>query len=88
MSLATLEPLYADILSPDNLETILTCHRIPSIYWPEMRALVYDGVRPSDGLRYRLNHLGNYIGALHAITHELSKQVKYKFPPKHSRRAS
>ena len=82
MSTATLEPLFADILSPANLETILTAHRIPSVYWPQWKALVYDGARPSEGLRYRLTHLANYIGALKAVTTELSKQVLFRFPPK------
>jgi len=57
-----------------------------------MRALVFDGTRPSKELLRRLRNVGNYAAALQSILVELSKQVKHKFPPKNwkpsSRKAS
>ena len=69
-------------MSNETLESILTASAIPSAYWPEMRALVFDGARPSKDLVYRLNHVGNYMAALQAILKELSKQCAFRFPPK------
>ena len=73
-------------MSGATLESILTHHAIPSAYWPEMRALVFDGARPSKELRRRLRNVGNYAAALQAVLVELSKQVKHKFPLKTSSR--
>ena len=75
-------------MSNATLESILTANAIPSAYWPEMRALVFDGARPSKTLVHRLNHVGNYMAALRSILAELSKQVKHKFPPKDWKPAS
>ncbi len=68
-------------MSHATLDSILTGHAIPSADWPEMRALVFDGARPSAELLRRLRNVGNYAGALQSILIELSKQVKHKFPP-------
>ena len=79
-------------MSNATLESILTQHAIPTAYWPEMRALVFDHARPSKELIRRLNHVGNYMAALNSILATLSAQVKHKFPPKNwkpsSRKAS
>ncbi len=75
-------------ISDETLESILTQRAIPAAYWPEMRALVFDGTRPSKELVRRLNHVGNYMAALHSILIQLSKEVKFRFPPKHSHRAA
>ena len=40
-------------MSSATLESILTYHAIPLGYWPELRALVFDGTRPSKGLLRR-----------------------------------
>jgi hypothetical protein len=69
-------------MSTATLESILTQHAIASRDWPAMRALVFDGARPSNILRRRLRDAGNYAAALNSILIELSKQVKHKFPPK------
>jgi hypothetical protein len=69
-------------MSNATLETILTQHAIPLTYWREMRALVFDGARPSKALLRRLRNVGNYAAALNSILIELSKQVKHKFPPR------
>ena len=71
-------------MSSTTLDSILTRHAIPLTYWPEMRALVFDGARPSKELLRRLRNVGNYAAALQSILVELSKQVKHKFPPKFS----
>jgi len=68
-------------MSKATLKTILTRYAIPLAYWPEMRALVFDGARPSKELLRRLRNVGNYAAALQSILIELSKQVKHKFPP-------
>jgi hypothetical protein len=73
-------------MSNATLESILTQHAIASRDWPAMRALVFDGKRPSNTLRRRLRDASNYAGALQSILIELSKQVKHKFPPKPSLR--
>ncbi len=86
MSTATAQRVTG--ISDETLESILTQHAIPVAYWPEMRALVFDGTRPSEELVRRLNHVGKYMAALQSILIELSKQVKFKFPPKHSHRAA
>ena len=41
-------------MSNAKLLTILRRHAIPAGYWPEMRALVHDGTRPSSELLRRL----------------------------------
>jgi hypothetical protein len=69
-------------MSNATLETILTQHAIPLACWPEMRALVFDGARPSSELRRRLRNVSKYAAALQSILIELSKNVKHKFPPK------
>ena len=69
-------------MSNATLESILTQHAIPLAYWPEMRALVFDGARPSSELRRRLRNVSKYAAALQSILIELSKNVKHKFPPK------
>ena len=73
-------------MSNATLESILTQHAIPLTYWPEMRALVFDGARPSKELLRRLRNVGNYAAALRSILVELSKQVKHRFPPNTSSR--
>ena len=65
-----------------TLESILTQHAIPLGYWPEMRALVFDGTRPSKGLLRRLRRVAKYRRALDSILTELSKQVRHVFPPR------
>ena len=42
-------PLENRTMSSATLESILTYHAIPLAYWPEMRALVFDGTRPQQG---------------------------------------
>ena len=37
-------------MSNAKLLTILTRHAIPAVYRPEMRAFVFDGIRPSSEL--------------------------------------
>ena len=69
-------------ISDETLESILTANAIPSAHWPEMRSLVFDGIRPSKELVRRLNHVGNYMAALQAVLKELSKQCAFRFPPK------
>jgi hypothetical protein len=64
------------------LETILLDHDISPVYFAEIKALVFDHVRPSADLIRRLHHTANYIAAFRAILDELSKQVKHRFPPK------
>ena len=65
-----------------KLLTILTRHAIPAAYRPEMRALVFDGIRPSSELLRRLRNVSNYVAALNSILATLSAQCKFKFPPK------
>jgi hypothetical protein len=69
-------------MSNATLETILTQHAIPLGYWPELRALVFDGTRPSKGLLRRLRRVAKYRRALDSILTELSKQVRHVFPPR------
>ena len=69
-------------MSPERLELILEQHGIHPAFWPEMKALVFDGARPSKELLTRLRYVANYKAALDTILAELSKQVKFKFPPK------
>ncbi len=73
-------------MSSATLEYILTQHAIPLTYWAEMRALVFDGARPSKELLRRLHNVGNYAAALQSILVELSKQVKHRFAPNTSSR--
>jgi hypothetical protein len=68
-------------MTSEKLELILEQHDIHPKFWPEMKALVFDGRRPSAELKTRLNHVLNYKTALDTILAELSKQVKHKFPP-------
>ena len=68
-------------MSNAKLQTILRQHHIPVGYWPEMKALVFDGARPGGDLLHRLNHVGNYMAALNSILATLSAQCKFKFPP-------
>jgi len=63
-----------------TLESILTYHAVPLGYWPELRALVFDGTRPSKGLLRRLRRVAKYQRALDSILTELSKQVRHVFP--------
>ena len=69
-------------MSSATLESILTYHAIPLGYWPELRALVFDGTRPSKGLLRRLRRVAKYRRALDSILTELSKQVRHVFPPR------
>ena len=69
-------------MSNATLESILTQHAIPLGYWPELRALVFDGTRPSKGLLRRLRRVAKYRRALDSILTELSKQVRHVFPPR------
>jgi len=64
-----------------NLDRILKCHEIHPTFWPEFRALVECGVRPSKELRTRLDHVSNYKAALDEAMAELSKPLRHKFPP-------
>ena len=64
-----------------NLNAILKRHEIHRKFWPEIRALVEDGQRPSRELRTRLNHVSNYKAAVAEIIHELSKGLDHQFPP-------
>ena len=69
-------------MTGEHLELILEQHEIHPDFWPEFKALVFDGTRPSDGLLVRLRSVVNYKTALDTVMAELSKQVKHKFPPK------
>ena len=69
-------------MTGEKLELILEQHEIHPAFWPEMKALVFDGTRPSKELLTRLRSVANYKAALDTILAELSKQVKFKFPPK------
>jgi hypothetical protein len=69
-------------MTNETLELILEQHEIHADFWPEMKALVFDGTRPSKELLRRLRHVANYKAALDTILAELSKQVRFKFPPK------
>ena len=68
-------------MTTKKLELILKQNGIHPKFWPEMKALVFDGTRPSAELKTRLNHVVNYKTALDTILAELSKQVHFKFPP-------
>jgi hypothetical protein len=70
-------------MTGEQLELILEQHEIHPAFWPEMKALVFDGVRPSSELRTRLRCVVNYKAAFDTILAELSKQVTHKFPPKY-----
>jgi hypothetical protein len=69
-------------MSGERLELILEQHDIHPDYWPQMKALVLHGQRPSRELLTRLRHVTNYAAALDTILAELSRQSKHKFPPK------
>ena len=75
-------------MTTKTLQLILEKHRVHRAFWPEMKALVFHGVRPCQELLHRLHHVANYKAALDAILTELSKQVKHKFPPPLPRRKS
>ena len=62
-----------------KLQTILTQHSIPLACWPEMRALVFDGARPSIALLRRLHNVSNYAAALQSIVIELSRKSTTSF---------
>jgi hypothetical protein len=64
------------------LDPIAACDK------PAMRELVRNGVRPDSGLLYRLRNLPRYAECFDSILHELSKQVKHKFPPKNRKPSS
>jgi hypothetical protein len=68
-------------MSTATLESILLDNNIPAVYWAELKAIVFDHVRPSKQLLTRLHNTANYIAAFDAILSELSKQVKHKFLP-------
>ena len=68
-------------MTPEKLELILEQHDIPRTFWLQMKALVFDGTRPSRTLLTRLRRVTNYKAALDTILAELSKQVKHRFPP-------
>jgi hypothetical protein len=68
-------------MTSEQLELVLEQHDIHPKFWSEMKALVFDGTRPSAELKTRLNHVVNYKAALDTILAELSKQVHFKFPP-------
>ncbi len=68
-----------------RLAAILAQHGIDKGDWPGVKALVFYGKRPTDELRHRLKHVGNYKRCLKAILRELSEEY-YKsagitFPP-------
>ena len=62
-----------------NLNAILKCHEIPRKVWPELRAFLEDGVRPSDGLMTRLHHATNYKAALNDALKAIP--CEHTFPP-------
>ncbi len=64
-----------------NLDTILKRHKIPSVFWSQIRDLVEEGQRPSSELLRRLNHVTKYKAAMKEILAELSKGLEHKFPP-------
>lgn len=68
-------------MSGEHLELILEQHEIHPNFWPEMKALVFQGERPCEQLRLRLRCVSNFKAALDNILAELSKQVPFKFPP-------
>jgi len=68
-------------MTGEKLELVLEQHDINPAFWPEMKALVFKGKRPSGELLTRLRHVTNYKAALDTILAELSKQVKHRFPP-------
>jgi hypothetical protein len=68
-------------MSNVTLENILEQHNIPAVYWAELKALVFNGVRSRVVLIQRLHNTPNYMRAFTAILDELSKGVKHKFPP-------
>ena len=69
-------------MTGERLELILEQHDIHPAFWPEMKALVLNGKRPSVELRTRLRSVANFKAALDAVLAELSEQVAFKFPPK------
>ncbi len=68
-------------MTSERLEMILEQHDIAPRFWADMKALVFDGTRPPAELLARLHHVANYKTALDTILAELSKQVRFKFPP-------
>ena len=75
-------------MTTKTLQLILEEHRIHRAFWPEMKAIVFHHTRPCHDLLHRLHHVANYMAALDAILTELSKQVKFKFPPPFPQRKS
>jgi hypothetical protein len=69
-------------MTNETLELILEQHDIHPTFWSEIKALVFNHVRPSKPLLTRLHHVANYKAAYDAILDELSKGVRHKFPPK------
>jgi hypothetical protein len=72
-------------MSSKPLRELVTQFALEEGDWPGIKALVFYGKRPADGLRYRLKHVGNYKRCLKAIVTELSdayyKAMGIKFPP-------
>ena len=68
-------------VSNATLEAILRKHTIATRDWPAMQALVHNGA-PQQGVGLSLEPCRQLQGALRSILIELSKKVKYKFPPR------
>jgi hypothetical protein len=62
-------------ISNKRLEAILRIHDIDKDYWPQMKALVFYGSRPTRALQRRLDHVDNYIDCLGAILTELFEPI-------------
>ena len=62
-----------------NLNTILKRHKIRPKFWPEIRAFIEEGVRPSDELMTRLRRVANYRAAVNEAVHEIG--CDHTFPP-------
>ena len=62
-----------------NLNTILKRHKIRPKFWPEIRAFLEEGVRPSEKLMTRLRRVANYTAALNEAVHEIG--CDHTFPP-------
>ena len=67
-------------MTNETLELILEQHDIHPTFWSEMKALVFDHVRPSKALLTRLHHVANYKAAFDAILAELSKRSQAQVP--------
>jgi hypothetical protein len=66
-----------------SLQAILKKYVIPPVFWPEIRALTFHGVRPGEELLRRLRQIRRFRQCLEEILVELSKPVlrKHRFPP-------